>query len=76
MGKTKQLYVILALVNCCFVITSFDLWMSKGVYDICSLIINFLGVDQQPKDITIGIFEAFDTFGHVLAKNLIKMFNK
>jgi hypothetical protein len=43
--KSKQLYVVLALVNCCFVVTSFDLWMSKGAYDIFSLIINFLGVD-------------------------------
>jgi len=42
--KTKQLYVLFALANYYFV-TSFDLWMSKGAYDIFSLVISFLGFD-------------------------------
>jgi len=42
--KIKQLYVLLALANCYYV-TSFDLWMSKGAYDIYALVIKFLGFD-------------------------------
>jgi hypothetical protein len=41
--KTKQLYVLLALVNYYYV-TSFHLWMSKGAYDIFAFVINFLRV--------------------------------
>jgi hypothetical protein len=44
MQKTKQLYVLLVLADCYFV-PSFNLWMSKGVYDIFALVINILGVD-------------------------------
>jgi hypothetical protein len=40
--------------------SSFDLWMSKGTYDIFALVINILGKDWQPKHITIGLFEAMD----------------
>jgi hypothetical protein len=43
--KTKELYVLLALANCYYVITSFDLRMSKGAYNIFAFVINFLGVD-------------------------------
>jgi hypothetical protein len=40
--KTKLLYVLLVLIKFNFV-TSFDLWMSKGVHDIFAIVINFLG---------------------------------
>ncbi len=50
--------------------------MSKGAYNIFAFVIYFLGVDQQPKHITIGLFEAFDTFGHALAKDLIELLKK
>jgi hypothetical protein len=39
-----------------FAITSFDLWMSKGVNDIFALVINFWGKDCAQKNITIGLF--------------------
>ncbi len=42
--KINQLYVLLALANYCSV-TSFDLWMLKGAYDIFSIVINVLGAD-------------------------------
>jgi len=35
----------------------FDLWMSKGMNDIFALVINFLGIDWQPKHVTLGFFE-------------------
>jgi hypothetical protein len=43
--KIKQLYVLLALADCYYVTTSFDLWMSKGAYDIYALVIKFLELD-------------------------------
>jgi hypothetical protein len=74
--KIKQLYVLLALADCYYVTTSFDLWMSKGAYDIHALVIKFLGFDWQPKHIAIGLFEAFDTSRHALPKDLIKLLCK
>jgi hypothetical protein len=38
-------------------IASFDLWMSKGKYDIFALVINFLVENWQPKKVTINLFE-------------------
>jgi hypothetical protein len=40
--KIKQLYAFLALVECNFAATSFDL--SKGANDVFALVINFLKV--------------------------------
>jgi hypothetical protein len=44
--KTKQLYVLLVLVECNFVIENIDLWISKGLHDRFALVINFLGIDS------------------------------
>ncbi len=43
MEKPKQLYVLLALVECDFTIAHFDLLMPKGAHDIFAATINFLG---------------------------------
>jgi hypothetical protein len=56
--------------------TNFDLWMSKGVYDVFALVINFLGNDWQPKHITIGLFETTKTNGQTLVRSLIKLLDK
>jgi hypothetical protein len=40
-NKTNQLYVVLALAECHFVTTCFDLWMFKGACDVFALVINF-----------------------------------
>jgi hypothetical protein len=56
--KIKQVYVLLKLTDCISVTVSFDLWMSRGAHDIFALIIIFLGSDWQPKQISIGLFEA------------------
>jgi hypothetical protein len=60
MGKTKQLYVLPNLIECNSTITSFDLWMSKGVHNIFALVIYFLGANWQAKHVTLGFFEAID----------------
>jgi hypothetical protein len=43
--KKNQQYVILTLANFSFAIVSFDLWMSKGAFDVFALGINFLSSD-------------------------------
>jgi hypothetical protein len=40
--KSKEDYVVFELSQCVSVTTSFNLWMSKGAYDIFALVINFL----------------------------------
>jgi hypothetical protein len=49
--------------------------MSKGVYDIFALVINFLDENWQPKKVTIDLFEATKTIGQALAKNLKELSN-
>ncbi len=71
--ETKQVYVLPKLTYCISTITSFDLWMSKGVHDIFVLIINVLGSNWQPKQITIGLFETTRTIKQALANNLTKL---
>jgi hypothetical protein len=58
--KSKQLYFLPCLAKHFSPISSFDLLMSKGAYDIFAIVINFLGKDWQPKHITIGLFETMD----------------
>jgi hypothetical protein len=55
------------------VIACFDFWMSKGTYDIFSLVINFLDENWQPKKLTIGFFEAIETTIQTLVRNLRKL---
>jgi hypothetical protein len=50
--------------------------MSKSVHDIFALVINFLGFDQQPKQVTIGLFETIETIVQALANNSIKLFDQ
>ncbi len=71
-GENQKLYVLPCLAKCFFA-TSFDLWMSKGAYDIFALVIHFLGTKWQPKHITIGLFEAMDISCQTLAKDLIEL---
>jgi hypothetical protein len=52
--KTKQICVLPKFTNCISTTISFELWMPKGVHDIFSFIINFLGSNWQPKQVTIG----------------------
>jgi hypothetical protein len=55
--------------------SSFDLWMSKGVLNIFSLIVNiFLNQDWMSKHVNFGLFEAYETVGHALTKKLQKAF--
>lgn len=67
--KTKQTYVLLVLTNCVVVITSFDLWISKGEHDVFALVVNVLKRTlSHTKRSTIGFFETFETLDQTLAK--------
>jgi hypothetical protein len=68
--------ILLTLVERNFATTSFDFWISKGAVDIFALVINFLGIDWQPKHVTLGLFEFTNIDGKTLIKNLIELFEK
>jgi hypothetical protein len=74
--EKKQSCVLPALAYCYFITSSFDLWMSKGAYDIFSLVTSFLGAEWQPKHITIRLFDKSNTFGYTLTKDLIELLGK
>jgi hypothetical protein len=42
----------------------------QGAYDVFTLIISFWGSDWQPKYVIIGLFEAKETIGQAMVKNL------
>ncbi len=50
--------------------------MSKGVHDIFAFVINLLGYDWQPKQITIDFFEATKIIGQKLVNNLTNFFDQ
>jgi len=74
--KTKQVYVLPKLTNCMFSTTRVDLWMSKGMHDIFSFVINFLGSNWQPQKKTIDFFEAIKTTRQALSNNLTIFFDQ
>jgi hypothetical protein len=74
--KIKQVHVWPKLINCIYATTSFDLWWSKGVHDIFALVINFLGFDWQPKQVTIGLFETTKIIKITSSKNLTNLFDQ
>jgi len=48
--------------------------MSKGAHDIFSLVVNnFLWQDWVLKHVKFGLFEAYETSRHALAKNFRKL---
>lgn len=65
--KTLVKHVQLTSTTCLFVTCTFDLQMSKGVHDIFVIVVNFLDDDQQPKHVTIGLFETIYTSGVAMA---------
>jgi hypothetical protein len=74
--KTKFLYVLFALSDCLFATTTFDLWMLMGAHDIFALIVNFNNENWQPKQVTIGFFEATKIIGRAMAMKLQALLDK
>jgi len=50
--------------------------MSIKAHDIFALVIKLLGVDWQPKHITIGLFHTSETTRQVLAKHVITLLDE
>jgi hypothetical protein len=63
MKHTLEKFVLPYVNGVVFVTTTFDLWMSKGAFDIFALVINFLTLDWESKHVTIGLFEENNTTG-------------
>lgn len=68
--RCMQEYVYPFLRTCVSCTLTFDLWMSRGTQDTFVLVVNFLNETWEPKHITVGIFEADDTSGAALARQL------
>jgi hypothetical protein len=73
--EKKQDYVLPKLKISIFV-TSFDLWMFKGACDIFVIVINFVGSNWQPKQVTISLFEIIKIIDQTLANKLIELFDQ
>jgi hypothetical protein len=50
--------------------------MSKGAHDVLALVISFLNEEWKPQHITIGVFEANETIGQTMARNLIELLDQ
>jgi hypothetical protein len=50
--------------------------MSKGAHDVFALVISFLNEEWKPQHITIRLFEANETIGQVMARNLIELLDQ
>ena len=74
--RTLQVYVLPALDSCISAGASFDLWMSKGAYDVFGLVVNFVNSDWEPKHFTIGLFEATEIVSHGMAVKLEGLLEK
>ncbi len=46
------------------------------MHDIFALVINFLGFDWQPKQVTIGLFETTKIIKITSSKNLTNLFDQ
>ncbi len=50
--------------------------MSKGAYDVSTLVMIFLSSDWQPKHVIIGLFEAIEIINQALTKSLTNLLDK
>jgi hypothetical protein len=76
MEKKNQLYILPTLVGNHFAKVSFNLWMSKGAYNMFALVIFFFSNDWQSKHVIIGFIQATKTTIQALTKSLTKLLSK
>jgi hypothetical protein len=53
--EIPNFYMLCFLCKCLFATTTFIIYMSMGVHDIFVLVLNFINVNWQPKQMTIEI---------------------
>jgi hypothetical protein len=76
-AKTMEKIVMPALKSC-ITTTFFDLWMSRFGHNTFAFGINFINSHWVPCHVTMGLFEATDTFGVAIAtqvKELLSSYN-
>ncbi len=59
--------------KCYYVITNFDLWMSKGAHDVFALVINILGFDWKLKQVIFGLFKTIEMIEQTSTRNIIDL---
>jgi hypothetical protein len=57
----------LAFVDAIIVITTFDLWMSGGGFNMFALVVNYINKKWEPCHVTTTIFEVHETLGVPMA---------
>ncbi len=57
--------------KCVHIATNFDIWMFKGIHDVCELVINYVNMlIDKLKHVPCGLFETTKTKGETLGRNL------
>jgi TRAP-type mannitol/chloroaromatic compound transport system permease large subunit len=74
--KTMQLHVLLRFVEETTLLTSFDLWMSRGCMDTFALVINYLNESRIPQHFTIALFEVHGSTGFSMVSHLHSLLEK
>ncbi len=64
------MHVLLSIAQCVIATTTFDFWMPKTSFDMFVLVINFINDDWVPYHVIVRLFEAPNTFGATLAKQM------
>ncbi len=74
--ETMTTYVQLALVDYLLAIYNFDLWMSKGMWDVFVVVVSFISSDWEAKHATIGLFEVLNTSSATMVLKLQELLDK
>jgi hypothetical protein len=77
-SKTMEHHVFLALVDATIIITTFDLWMSRGGFDMFALVVNYINKKWEPCHVTVTIFDVHETSRVAMAiqfKDLLAQYN-
>ncbi len=60
-NKTMECHVFLTFVDAIIVITTFDLWMFQGGFDMFILVVNYINKKWEPCHVIMGVFEVHET---------------
>jgi len=55
-NKTMEHHVFPTLVDAIIVITTFDLWMFRGCFDMFVVVVNYINKKLEPCHVIMGVF--------------------
>jgi hypothetical protein len=55
-NKTMERHVFPTLVDAIIVITTFDLWMFRGCFDMFVVVVNYINKKSEPCHVIMGVF--------------------